>query len=268
MNSTVPFEGDANVDSVIRRLKNVKREHRKAEKINAEAQSKETTDTIDPSTLGPESASSNLRKEYEIPGPMNPGGLASQQASGYTTPDHEDLVDENGNIRPDATIVGGNGERRNLNDIIARIQDPNTKWDFPSRNDKGVRTLASFAREEEEEMRRKGISISPRPDSPAHSSQSSTSTGYIPPPEERTPGGTRQWNYRDFLAYIHLIFACMETLCNHTHYALIAVGFPCHQTKTKTGKMAAKQNFNYPHTTDRVSTVIRATIETKTPALQ
>lgn len=233
MNSTAPFEGEINVDSMIRRLKNVKRERRKAEKNNAKVQPGYTADTIDPSKPDPELASLNSRKEYENLGATNTEGPVSQQASGYTTPDDEDLFDENGNIRPDATLVGEDGERRNLNDIVARINDPNKKWAFGSLNDEGVRTWASFKREEEEENRRKGISISPRPDSPAHSSQSSSSTGYIPPPEERTPGGTRKWNYRDYLAYVHLIFACIETLRGHTHCDFLAVGFPC-QKITKT----------------------------------
>ncbi|KAK2766926.1 hypothetical protein FQN54_006241 [Arachnomyces sp. PD_36] len=189
MNATVPFEDGVNVDSIIRRLKNVKRERRKIEKDEPKEQPEKR-----PSPTPGKEGDDGLTTEM-------PKNRTSHQASGFTTPNIDELVDENGNIRPTATIVDADGKRRNVNDLIARINDPNAEWIFGGVEDENTRSGASLMREEEEEMKRKGIPIPPRRTSPIHSSQASSS-GYIPPPEDRTPGGTRIWKYRDYIAYV------------------------------------------------------------------
>lgn len=52
MNYTVPFEDGINAGSMIRRLKNVKRERRRTEKNSLNAHS-ETIDTVDPDNPKP-----------------------------------------------------------------------------------------------------------------------------------------------------------------------------------------------------------------------
>ena len=208
MNCIVPFENGVNADSIIRRLKNVKRGRRKMERNNTKIQTELIRVTTGPTN--PPSPPSDSGKGEENPfGTVNSECRTSGHTSGYTTPDMDNIMDENGNIRPDATIIGGNGERRNLNDIIARLNDPNAEW-IVGGDPTHARSRASVMREEEEEIRKKGIPVSPR-FSPPHSSQASSSSGYIPPPEEHTPGGTRKWKYRDYLAYDYLLLVYIGT---------------------------------------------------------
>ncbi|KAK2759461.1 hypothetical protein FQN54_002939 [Arachnomyces sp. PD_36] len=191
MIDTVPFEDGINVQSMIRRLNNVKRERRRAEKYNAKMQPN-MVDKVEPGKPDPELASTKPGNENHGPAATIPRRPVSPP---YTDCDEEDPCDENGNIRPDATILGSNGKRRNLQELIDHIQGPNFN---PVSCGSMLRRDSSVEREVDEESKRLGLPMRTRSDSQA--SDSSSSTGYIPPPEERTPGGTRKWNYRDIQA--------------------------------------------------------------------
>lgn len=193
MSSIEPFEDGINGDSMVRRLKNVERKCQKTELKTARERPERIQDSADSSQRHLQLTSSNQREDKE-----HPRRTRSQDQSPQ---DFEDgFKDEGGDVSPSVAALrdGRNGDF--WKDILAEVNDPDTQWIPADPNDPNLRTASFYRREDEEEMKKKGIRSASRISS-VHSSEAQSS-GYIPPPEQRTPGGTKMWNYRDYQAYV------------------------------------------------------------------